>query len=408
MNLSEASTMTGTAGRLLADVRELAADIAARAAAIEAGRRIPLDLVEALRSIGIFRMFAPRSHGGLEIDLPSGLEVIAALGRLDGSVGWTAMIGSSLATFVTLLPRETYDQIYRDGTDVIFAGSGQPLGTAEETGEGWRVSGRWPFASGCQHADWIIGFCIMTRDGKPLPGPTEGAPLVRGFILPAPHWQIEDTWHAAGLKGTGSHHIALSAALVPAANFFDPAGGTPCISGPLYSNSPTMQFALLALGAINVGIAEGALDELVKIAETRQWRPGTAMRDSEMFKSELGRIEAELRAARAFLQVQAASHWGHALAGTLNDKALLTQGRQTAVWIAATCVRAVDACFALGGAGALYDSSPLQRWLRDSHAAAQHAVVQQQNYVDAGALRLGNPIAGASSGSSRPPHSVAS
>jgi hypothetical protein len=78
------------------------------------------------------------------------------------------------------------------------------------------------------------------------------------------------------------------------------------------------------------------------------------------------------------------------------------------VWIAATCVRAVDACFALGGAGALYDSSPLQRRLRDSHAAAQHAVVQPRNDVDAGALRLGDPIAGAASGSSRPQHSGAS
>jgi indole-3-acetate monooxygenase len=153
-------------------------------------------------------------------------------------------------------------------------------------------------------------------------------------------------------------------------------------------------------GAINIGIAEGALDELVKLAETRRPQPGgTPMRDSEMFRAELGRIEAELRAARAFLQVQAASHWGHALAGTLKDKALLTQGMQAAAWIAATCVRAADACFALGGAGALYDSSPLQRRLRDSHAAAQHGAVQPRNYVGAGALLVGNPVAGGAPGS---------
>jgi alkylation response protein AidB-like acyl-CoA dehydrogenase len=395
MNMSAASTMTGAGARLLADVRGLATDVASRAAEIEAGRRIPLDLVETLRSIGVFRMFVPRSHGGLELDLPTGLEIVAALGRLDGSVGWTAMIGSAVATFTPMLPRETYDRIYRDGPDVIAASAGQPPGTAEESAEGWRVTGRWAFVSGCQHADWILGFCIMTKDGKPLPGPTEGAPLVRGFILPARHWQIEDTWHAAGLKGTGSHHIALSDTPVPAANFFDPAGGTPCVSGPLYSNYPLQHFATLALGAVNVGIAEGALNELVKIAETRPWPGGTAMRDSEMFRGELGRIEAELRAARAFFQVQTASHWGHARAGTLNDKALLTQGTQTAVWIAATCVRAADACFALGGASALYDSSPLQRRMRDSHAAAQHAISQQRNYVGAGALLLGNPVAGA-------------
>ena len=119
------------------------------------------------------------------------------------------------------------------------------------------------------------------------------------------------------------------------------------------------------------------------------------MRDSETFQAELGRIEAELRAARAFLQVQAASHWRQALAGTLKDEALLTQGTQTAIWLATTCVRATDACFALGGASALYESAPLQRRLRDSHAAAQHASAQQTNYIDAGARRLDNPVAGA-------------
>jgi alkylation response protein AidB-like acyl-CoA dehydrogenase len=86
--------MTQTAQRLLADIRELAPHAASRAAEIEAGRRIPPDLVEALRSIGVFRMFVPQTHGGLELDLPIVLEVIEALGRLDGSVAWTAMIGA--------------------------------------------------------------------------------------------------------------------------------------------------------------------------------------------------------------------------------------------------------------------------------------------------------------------------
>jgi hypothetical protein len=88
------SSMQVTVERLLADIRTLAPDIAARAAEIEAARRIPRDLVETLRSIGLFRMFVPRSHGGLELDLPLALEVITALGKIDGSVGWTAMIGN--------------------------------------------------------------------------------------------------------------------------------------------------------------------------------------------------------------------------------------------------------------------------------------------------------------------------
>jgi Acyl-CoA dehydrogenase, C-terminal domain len=105
------------------------------------------------------------------------------------------------------------------------------------------------------------------------------------------------------------------------------------------------------------------------------------MRASETLQGELGSGEAELRAARALLQVQAASHWGLVLAGTLKGEALLAQGSQTGIWITTTCVRAADACFALGGSSALYVRSPLQRLLRDLHVAAQHAIARQRHYV---------------------------
>jgi alkylation response protein AidB-like acyl-CoA dehydrogenase len=387
---SASTVMTNTAKRLLADIRELAPDITSRAGEIEAARRLPLDLVEALRSIGVFRVFVPQSHGGLELDLPTALEIMGTLGRIDGSVGWTAMIGSASAIFAPLLPRETYEQVYQNGP-VIIAGSTQSAGTAEAAAGGWRVNGRWPFASGCQHADWMLGLCVMTEGGKPLPGGAEPS-LVRGFFLPARQWQIEDTWYAAGLKGTGSHHIALRDTVVPTANFFDLASGVPCIPGPLYQAVP--QLLPLLHGAITVGIAEGALDELVELANTgrQQFRAAVPMQDSETFQGELGRVAAEVRAARAFLQVQAASHWRHALAGTLKDEALLTQGTQTAIWLATTCVRAADACFALGGSSALYETSPLQRRLRDLHAAGQHAAAQQRHYVSAGKLLLGGSV----------------
>jgi alkylation response protein AidB-like acyl-CoA dehydrogenase len=212
--------------------------------------------------------------------------------------------------------------------------------------------------------------------------------LFRAFFLPARDWQIEDTWYVAGLKDTGSHHIALRDTLVPAANFFDLEGGVPCQPGPLYR--AVRQVLPLLHGAVSVGMAEGAVDELVGLANTgrQQLRAAVPMRESETFQGELGRVGADLRAARAFLQAQAASHWRHALAGTLRDEALLTQGTQTATWLATTCVRVADACFALGGSSALYETSPLQRRLRDLHAAAQHAFAQQRNNASAGKLLL--------------------
>src|SRR5262249_35225062 len=143
-----------------------------------------------------------------------------------------------------------------------------------------------------------------------------------------------------------------------------------CLPGPLYQ--AVMHFPPLLHAAVSVGVAEGALDELVALANTgrQQLRAAVPMRASETFQYELGRIQADLRAARALLEAQAASHWRHALARTLKDETLSVQGTQAGVWVATACVRVGDACFALAGGSAVYESSPLQRRLRDLHTAA--------------------------------------
>lgn len=361
---------------LLADIQALAPEIRLRADEIEIDRRVPSDLIDRLRTIGIFRMTAARSRGGLEFDLASIVEAISALGRIDGSVGWTAMIGCSSSLFLPLLPQETYDLIYRDSPDVVVAGSSQALGTAQTVDGGWLVTGRWPFASGCQHAQWMLGVFVDDDDA------------MRGFIMPARTWHIEDTWSVAGLKGTGSHHIRVDGVFVPAANVFDPAMGIVCMSEPLLQ-APRHLLPLI-YAAVVVGMAEGAVDDIVAMANSgrRLQYARDALRDMETFHAELGRIAAELRAARAMLQAQTAIHWQHALTGTLHTDARLAEATQTAVWLQSTCVEIVDACFRLGGASALYDTSPLQRRLRDIHAAGQHASAQPRHYAGAGKLLI--------------------
>jgi hypothetical protein len=162
----DAACIASTAERIRADIASLASTIAARAGEFENLRRIPIDLIAELKSIGVFRMLSPKSHGGLEFDLPIALEIIATLASVEGSVGWTAMIGCGGNLFTPMLRRETCDQIYQHGPNMIFTGSVQPTGTAEEAPGEWRVSGRCPFASGCLHADWMIGLCIMIRNGE--------------------------------------------------------------------------------------------------------------------------------------------------------------------------------------------------------------------------------------------------
>jgi indole-3-acetate monooxygenase len=178
---------------------------------------------------------------------------------------------------------------------------------------------------------------------------------------------------------------------VPEVNLFDLEGGTPCVPGPLYP--AVRQLLPLFHAAFSVGMAEGTLDELVALARTgrQQYQAATPMLDSEAFQLELGRICADVRAAQALLQAQVASHWNHALAETLNDEALLIEGMQASVWIASICVRVADACFALAGSSAVYETSPLQRRLRDLHVAGQHATAQQRQYIAGGKRLLASP-----------------
>jgi alkylation response protein AidB-like acyl-CoA dehydrogenase len=299
------------------------------------------------------------------------------------------MIGAGAAVTAPLLPRPTLDDIYRV-PDVIMGGSTQPTTKAERAPRGWRVGGRWPFASGCRHADWIAGFCLMEENGKPLRDPhsTDWRPMIMGFALPASAWEIEDTWHAAGLEGTGSHHIVLKERVVSAANFFDMMHGSPCEEGPLYSAPWHMMVLMVPMVAI--GIAEGALDALVRLARTgrRQMRAATAMQDSEVFRAGLGRAAAEIRAARLALEAQVKLHWEHAQAGTLRSEARLIEGHQVGIVAAEACRRAMEACYHLCGASGVYLDSPLQRRMRDMMVLAQHGVVQERHYAGVGAFLL--------------------
>jgi len=382
--------MAGTADDVIAGVKALAPEIRERAAEAEQARRMPPDLIDKLKAAGVFRALTPKSHGGLEIDFPSILEVIAEAARADGSAGWAVMIGSATALLLAKLPRQTFDEAYAAGPDIIQAGlAGAPAGRAERVEGGYRVTGRWPFSSGCQHADWIIGACVITEGGEPAPGPTPGAPLTRVAALPAAEWTIEDTWHVAGLKGTGSHHTRLDDHFVPDAQMFDLFTGPPCVPGPLYAALGA--WTPLMHAAFAVGVARGALDDLVAHANTgrRQLFARAGMTQSPIFQYELGQLDADLAAAEALLAATAQANWARALKGEAGRPAAANESFRAGVWITQTCLKIAGGAFNLAGGSALYDASPLQRRMRDLNAGAQHAVVQRQNYQGVGAVRLG-------------------
>src|SRR5271163_882041 len=139
---------------ILDAARALAPKIRESAKTIEQGRRLPLELVEAMKQAGIFGMTMPREWGGPELNPLMQIRVIEALAEADGSVGWCAMINSDGGYFTAFLDDAVGRAMYRDH-EAPTAGSLIFSGRADRVAGGYRVKGRWPFMSGCQHSEWI-------------------------------------------------------------------------------------------------------------------------------------------------------------------------------------------------------------------------------------------------------------
>lgn len=379
------------ATKVLAAARDLSGVISSRAGDTESGRRLPADLLGQLKQAGFFRMFVPRSHGGYELDLRTGNDVLETVARADGATGWTVMLGSEAPHLLALLSRERFDAAYSGGPDVIVGGAFNAQGQAVVETGGYRVTGRWGFATGCEHADFLFGNCVVLKDGKPLPGPVEGTPLTRGMLFPASQVRIIDTWNVLGLRGTGSHDIALEGAFCPEESTFDIFSGTSTVPGPGFV-APVLHF-VLHMGAVAVGIAQGAVDDVVKVATLgkRRLYARTPLVESPVVQLQLGRAEMSVRAARALLRDTSDEFWAACVDNPAAIPALAPRLSAALAWMTETAANVVGTCYQLGGASAARDGSSLQRRFRDIHTFRQHAAAAEGWFGQAGAGLLGQP-----------------
>lgn len=374
-------TERGTpAESVLAAIDALAPTVAARAADVEAARRLPPDLLDRLVDAGCFRLLLPASHGGAGADLAQATRATEALARADGSVGWTTMIGSSTWCDLVHLPRATFDEVFAD-PDTIVAGVISPSGTAARDGDGYRVEGRWAFATGAEHAAWIGVNCIE--------GAGPDGPRMRFAVLPPGQVVIEDTWRVCGLRGTGSQHVRIDGAVVRAESTFDLLAARPCLDEPL-TRIPAPTLVPLRIAAVAVGIAAGALDDITALAAGKvPLLAAGPLATSPTYHHELATADAELRAARALLAEAVGSTWESAVAGTPLGLPARARVRSDAAWVTARAAQVVERAYRAGGGTALYDDCPLQRRLRDIHALGQHFLVRTDVMAAAGSVLAG-------------------
>ena len=365
-------------------------DVAAAAARdTEQRRRLPGDLVAAMIDAGVYRLLVPEAVGGLEAHPGVLAEVVEALARGDGAAGWCAAIGATSGLVGGYLPEDAAREVYSDPR-VVSGGVFAPKGRAEPQGDyGFRVDGRWPFASGCQDCTWLMGGSVVDEDGELLRLPN-GMPDVRLMLAPADQVVIHDTWDVMGLRGTGSHDIEFAGLYVAAEHSASLFSDPPIAPGPLYA-FPLFGLLAVAIGAVGLGIARGALDDLTGLAGAKTPTGSSrTLAERPATQAEVARAEARLRSARALLLETVEEAWASAV-----DSGEVPVGRRAALRMASTHAattgaEVTTAAYSLGGGSAVYESGgALARRFRDANVATHHMLVAPATWELTGRVLLG-------------------
>jgi len=376
--------------RTLDAVRELAPKIRAARDEIEEGRRLPLHIVAEMQRAGVFRMAMPRAWGGSELNLLSQLRVIEALSIADASAGWCAMIGTDGGYLSAYIDQAVAREMYAD-VDAVTAVTLAPPGKAVKTKDGFTVSGRWPFASGCQHASWFVGqFAIFDGDSPRLQ--PDGVPEARFGFIPANECEIIDTWTTNGLRGSGSHDWTVKDRFIPEERTLNLAAPIQYRKGPLYT---LPNLLLYKAPAVALGIARGAIDDFVALASNKPVTlksPSAGkpmLRDETYVQCALAQAEAMVSSARGFVFEAVGDMWNTLLRGDFPTLMQRARGRIAIVHASTACTQAVEILYKASGGSSVYTGHTLDRRLRDIQTTNQHVVVSLKTWEVTGRVLLG-------------------
>ena len=364
------------------DVQELLrrADIIAnavreRAGATERDRRVAADLVQLMRANDVFRVLQPRRFGGFEYGFDVFVEIVAKIAAGCPSSGWVCSIGMVHQWFIALFPMQAQEDVWGRDAGAIAYGSYAPSGTARNSDGGHIISGRWPFASGCDNAQWfLLGGKSTSADGS-------SSPVFH--LVAASECTIEDDWFTMGLEGTGSKTIVLDDVFVPSHRTVrvaeltaGTAPGSKQYENVLY-RVPLLAVVPLCLAAPALGMAQGALAAFLDTTKTRVTRGAVAggnvrVADSPLVHVRIAEAAASIDAGKLLLMRDISETFtfaAHEEPITIDTR---IRNRLDHAFSVKLFTQAVDVLFAASGGSAVYSTSALQRYWRDIHAAGVH------------------------------------
>jgi 3-hydroxy-9,10-secoandrosta-1,3,5(10)-triene-9,17-dione monooxygenase len=362
------------------------------AAAADAARTLPPEIMAAMKRAGLFRILQPSRLGGAEHGMKAMHDVVRTLAHGSSAASWILMVLLAHTWILGMFSEDAQDEIAADDPDTLVAGSLAATGAAVKVSGGWRVTGRWPFASGCDHARWNMMGVKVAGDGVGLP------PAIH-VVAPVRDYAVNDNWFSMGLKGTGSKELVLTDLFVPDHRVVP----TPILYGSLSPwgerHATWLHMMPVRVGlayhvtAPVLGLAERFLADFVETTRVRDDKyTGARKADSPGLQLRIAESELDIRAARLLLDTVVDGFDVLARARRIATTDEMVEMRYTISYAVERCRGAVERLFAAAGANATYDSSSLQALFRDLTVAVHHGTVDYDvNAEQFGRIRLGLP-----------------
>jgi alkylation response protein AidB-like acyl-CoA dehydrogenase len=375
----------------VARARGLVAFLSECADRIEAGRALPADVVAALHAARMFRLLLPRSLGGDELHLTTLAQVTETIAGADASTAWCLGQAAGCAMAAASLRTEVARRLFGPADAVLAWGAGIQ-GKAHAVDGGYRVTGKWTFASGCANATLLGGHSyIFEKDGSPRKR-ADGRQADRSLLFVASKATIHDMWHTLGLRGTASYTYEVADLFVPEEETIDREDPKERVEpGTLYLFPATLAYAA-AFSGLMLGLAQALVVELKALAMTKTPRGApSSLKESPVFQTQLALLEARLRASRTYLHATLAEVWdkvGTTRELTIEDAANLKLATTYAI---NQGVEVATEAYRAAGQTAIFPTNPFERRLRDVLTASQQTQGRPSNFTTIGRVMLGLP-----------------
>jgi alkylation response protein AidB-like acyl-CoA dehydrogenase len=378
---------------LVERARALAPLIAQEAEDAEKARRLTQPVVSALIENTLYRALLPQSIGGHEAPLDVFMQMLEEVAKADASTAWCLGQCSVCGMVAAYLDSDTAREIFNAPPGILAWGA--IAHEVRATDGGYIANARWDFASGIHQASWLGAHVrVVEADGTPRKRP-DGTPDIRTILFPLTSATLYDVWDVIGLKATGTDSYSVENLFIPE-RFTALRDVISAVreAGPLYRIATHYVFAM-GFGAVSLGVARAMLDAVTELARRKSPQGLSSMRDNAAIQGSIGRLEASLRAARAYLYGTAAEIWAHLVGGGTVTEHHRVAMRLASTWTIHQAASVVDTAYHMAGATAVFRANAFERRFRDMHAIAQQIQARNAHYEDAGKSILDNTLGAA-------------